>query len=453
MDMLNKLFYILIYEILLCLSFNFIRASIVTINNENELLNSFELANNNKDELIININDVTLELFDNIDIYSSVKKLCIIGTSKENSILKFNDISKGMILTNLNYELNQEIKFVNLTFSGRMEIYSIVNVIFEDVVYNGNLYFDKLNKNILNSKEYNYNREYLNKNLKMNITMSRIIYNALTLTPYRCINLYGNVVINESNFYGHESCVNAIIQYNGDGINNIDISSSYFNGMYKNECIYIYNSVSASIEFSTFENGESYVGGILTYNGSIKINNCTFKNFYTPEYGGVFFIYYPQYFSADKINIYNSTAIHGGSNFFIYSLFNYMVDINLTNINVYGSGNQFIQSGGLIAEVKGKININILNLYGEDLDIGNGYGLFYISDHTSMNIENIELFRVKRPNMGGFLLYSFENTNDSYFHITNGTFVDFYQDLKSPESIAVGSGVILAGEIIDILLK
>eukprot|EP00833_Pecoramyces_ruminatium_P003973 jgi/Orpsp1_1/1178005/evm.model.c7180000063702.1 len=68
-------------------------------------------------------------------------------------------------------------------------------------------------------------------------------------------------------------------------------------------------------------------------------------------------------------------------------------------------------------------------------------------------IRNIELHTVYGQSMGNILFYSDENSDNSYFHVTNGTFIDFYQDLSTPISVKVASSVIIAYENIDIVLK
>ncbi|OUM62869.1 hypothetical protein PIROE2DRAFT_10730 [Piromyces sp. E2] len=450
----NKLFYNILFIIVWNLFLNLINAKKITVNNESELINSFSYANNNSiNELIININDTTFELLDDIIINNSIEKLYIIGKSKEQSILKFNNIKNGMIFTNSLYEINQEIKFVNLTITGHLELYSIVNVIFEDVEINGNVLFDKSNKYLWSSGDYNYNIEYFEKNLNVTITMTRITYTSLSDTPTYCLNLFGNVILKDSKFYGHSLCTYAIIDYNGEDTNNLSISNSYFNGMYENECIKIYNAKNTNINSSIFENGTSNVyggGAMLLYNSAFDIKNCTFRNFYTPYYGGIFYIYYPKSFLVDGINVYNTTAMYGGSLLYVYSLWDNERDINLLNVNLYGAGllDQPVPYGGLIATIDGYINLNMLNFYGEDLYEGNGYGLFLMQYKT-----NIELKRVFGPNMGSIIAYSIENSNNSNFHITNGAFIDFYQDLSNPASIAIASAVIMALEEINILFK
>ncbi|ORX42621.1 hypothetical protein BCR36DRAFT_306403, partial [Piromyces finnis] len=253
----NKLFHIVYYIIISCLCLDLINTTKVSVNNKNDLINGFSKANNNNlSELIININDVTLDLTENIKVDSSVEKLHIIGKSKEKSVLNFSDIGNGIILTNLLYKTTQEIKFTNLTITGRLEFYSIVNVELEDVIINGSFLFDKSNNYIWDSgSDSSYNAEYMEKNLDVTITLKRILYNAYTNTAYRCINLFGNVIIDDSEFYGHSSCVDTILDYNGEYYNYLSISNSYFNGMHSNKCLKIYNSALATIDSCSFENG------------------------------------------------------------------------------------------------------------------------------------------------------------------------------------------------------
>ncbi|ORX42623.1 hypothetical protein BCR36DRAFT_337130, partial [Piromyces finnis] len=297
----------------------------------------------------------------------------------------------------------------------------------------------------------------MEKNLDVTITLKRILYNAYTNTAYRCINLFGNVIIDDSEFYGHSSCVDTILDYNGEYYNYLSISNSYFNGMHSNKCLKIYNSALATIDSCSFENGLANVyggGAMLTYYSNVEVKNCKFKDIYSPYYGGIFYILYPISFTADGLDIHNSTAIYGGSLSYIYSIMDYTADINFNNVNLYSSGeNLNILYGGLLASITGKINLNINNFYGENLYSGGGYGLFIIEDGVSVEIKNIELRHVMGPNMGSLLVYSYENLNNPKFHITNGTFIDFYQDLSRPSSVAVALAFIMSGEQIDILLK
>jgi len=174
--------------------------------------------------------------------------------------LRFNDTNNGIIFNNFFNEQHQEIRFVNLTISGAMELYSIVNVYFEDVVLNGSAIFDKPNGQLWNVGGGN-NDEYLEKELSVTTTMTRFTYNAFTNRPHYCINIFGNVIINDSKFYGHSTCVNTIIDYRGEDIYKFIVDNSYFNGMYENKCINLFNSANAVISSLIFENGYAIING------------------------------------------------------------------------------------------------------------------------------------------------------------------------------------------------
>lgn len=98
------------------------------------------------------------------------------------------------------------------------------------------------------------------------IEMNNFKYFALIDLKYNCINLYGNVKINNSYFYGNPLCKNSLIYYNGKNINNIDIINSYFDGVYSNNCLTIIDSIKSNIYSSIFERGGGYING-----GYIKV--------------------------------------------------------------------------------------------------------------------------------------------------------------------------------------
>lgn len=92
--------------------------------------------------------------------------------------------------------------------------------------------------------------------------------------------MYGNVEINNSYFYGSNSCTDSIISYNGDNKNSIDIENSYFDGIYLNNCISIIYSSNSNIYSCNFERGASYLnGGYLTFFFLIKFAIYIFNMF------------------------------------------------------------------------------------------------------------------------------------------------------------------------------
>jgi len=56
---------------------------------------------------------------------------------------------------------------------------------------------------------------------------------------------------------------------------------------------------------------------MLVYFSAIEIKNCVFKNFYTPLYGGIFYLHYPTSFLTNHIDAYNTTALYGVGSFFL----------------------------------------------------------------------------------------------------------------------------------------
>eukprot|EP00833_Pecoramyces_ruminatium_P016698 jgi/Orpsp1_1/1190730/evm.model.d7180000080827.1 len=193
---------------------------------------------------------------------------------------------------------------------------------------------------------------------------------------------------------------------------------------------------------------------MLVYYSSVEIKNCIFRNFYTPLYGGLFYMHFPYSFTADHIDVYNITAMYGGSLNYAYSTGN-LVDINFNNVNVYGAGlsGNTMTYGGLLADIRGNFNLNISNFYGEDLHERDCVGIFLMVYNTNIYIENIELHKIYAAQYSAVLVYSTDNQHNKDFHMTNGTITDVYQDITNPESVTVASAMIMASQDINISLK
>jgi len=72
-----------------------------------------------------------------------------------------------------------------------------------------------------------------------------------------CIHLYGQVEIENSKFYGHPLCEQAIIWYDGENHYDLKIFNSIFDGVYINPCLYVTNGI-LFIQKSTFERAASF---------------------------------------------------------------------------------------------------------------------------------------------------------------------------------------------------
>jgi len=212
--------------------FFFIICLIVIINavvqNEDDIINNLS---KNVNEIILDINskiDITKE----ITINNSIKKLSFFGNPLEHSELKLN--------FPLNFESNLEkIEIKNININGTLVFNNNKEIIFNTVNLNGyiNSNFDKKNA------------------AKINI--SKLTYRPTGDVIRNCINLSGDVTINNSYFYGDSSCQNRLIHFNGLNKYTFELKESFFNGNHLCPFLSIENALKANIESSSFEKGYS----------------------------------------------------------------------------------------------------------------------------------------------------------------------------------------------------
>eukprot|EP00833_Pecoramyces_ruminatium_P002513 jgi/Orpsp1_1/1176545/evm.model.c7180000058021.1 len=224
----------------------------VTINDEEELLNAIN-KNKSATELEIKINNNSIDIVNGIIIENDIKKLTIKGTSKNSSILKFNDYDVGFLFNTI-----PEVNISHLTIHGNLHFIKNRNIVIEDVNLFGALNIDKtFDQNIyesLNSQDKYYT--YYAENLDLEVKIKEFNYNVLGKNEKEnCINLYGNVVIEDSQFYGSSLCQNSLVSYNGEELNAITITNTKFNGASANNCLSINNAKNSLIQSSQFENG------------------------------------------------------------------------------------------------------------------------------------------------------------------------------------------------------
>eukprot|EP00833_Pecoramyces_ruminatium_P000633 jgi/Orpsp1_1/1174665/evm.model.c7180000050902.1 len=320
-------FILIIYIIILI-----IKTISVIVNNEEDFINSINDKLSNS--IIINIDKTQIDISNKIDINNNIEKLSIIGISKDLSIINFTNKISGLVFN----DSIQEIKISNVTINGKLELINNKNVIINNVILHGSI-----------DSNSNSNKSEL-------LELNNFIFQASIDSDlkYNCINLYGNVKINNSTFYGNSLCMDSILYYNGENLNSIEIKNSNFNGVYSNNCLNINNAKSV-IENSKFEKGANYIGkgggAIRSIESSISIKNCIFNDNFSLNNGGVFYIYNSYDFNSDKIDVYNSTAIEKGSLIYMYSSTDFQTKANIYNVNQYNTGNiKFpINIGGLIA--------------------------------------------------------------------------------------------------------
>jgi len=235
----------------------------ISVSNEKELINSFVYANNNStNELLININNVNIDIFNTINVESSINKLYVIGSSKENSILNFKNINHGLIITNLFNNEIQEFNIVNVTINGHLEIRKGININFDNVNINGSLDFDKLFEFTWEGVSWEEYMLFWDNYIDRYINLNQLTFYAISEERENCVNLYGHVNINNSEFHGSPLCKDSLVNIYGHGLTNVDISNSHFDGAYSNTCVTINDAIFSTIIDSVFEKGNAnFVGG------------------------------------------------------------------------------------------------------------------------------------------------------------------------------------------------
>jgi len=198
---------------------------------------------------IININS-------NFNISSSLKHLSITGNSLSSS--------KVVFKYPINFVENiKDIELENLIIEGDLFFNNNKRIILDSVVLNGSIdsYFN------------NQDNEY--------IKFYNINYKPSETSNYNCINLSGNLYIENSIFYGSSKCNNRILHF--DGLLNYDliIENSKFDGGYECPCLSIEKTQNVIVDTTTFEkaiSSEKIKGGyifiiVILYSHILKINN------------------------------------------------------------------------------------------------------------------------------------------------------------------------------------
>eukprot|EP00833_Pecoramyces_ruminatium_P010917 jgi/Orpsp1_1/1184949/evm.model.c7180000091695.1 len=126
------------------------------------------------------------------------------------------------------------------------------------------------------------------------------------------IKLYGNVNIYNSIFYGGGLNFGNLMSYNGEYLNSINIFNSYFDGVYSNNCLEIINSNNSNINLSIFEKCGSYIkeggGAIRVIYSDVVVKDCIYKDNFSYQNGGIFYVYESYSFNAQNITAYNTTV-------------------------------------------------------------------------------------------------------------------------------------------------
>jgi len=373
--------------------------------------------------LTINISsNKKIDIQNNVKIVKSFGKLEFIGDNGDTSVLNFINSESQLYFT----ENVKEIEFRNLSIIGNLFFENNINVTFNSV-----LIFGSINSNF---DKYNENVSLINVN-----------YQSSTISTDYCINLGGNVYIDNSQFLGSSLCKLRLLYFSGLEKYNLEIKNSYFDGNYQCPCLKVDRGKNVNINSSYFTRG--YIGELNNLNGggaAIKfsrsdtfIQNCTFKDIYSEMRGGVFELENTHSFKADNLEAYNVTSVDVGSMAFIFNDMDNLSTVYFKNIKQIDSGTEHvILNGGVIMALMKYANVDIDTYYAENLiSRSKCANAFLLQDDAEINIKNTVINKI-RSNCMDSVFINTVNTIKPIIKAKNVTINDAYQ-------AKVGSGILL----------
>jgi len=188
---------------------------------------------NDKDSLTINISpNKNIDIQNDIKIINSIEKLKFEGDNENTSVLNFINNGTQFYFT----ENVKEIEFQNLSIIGNLFFENNINVIFKSVSIFGSIdsNFDKYNEKV---------------------SFTNVNYQSSTISTDYCINLGGNVNINNSQFLGSSSCKLRLLNFNGLNKYNLEIKNSHFDGNYECPCLKVDKGKNINIYSNYFTRG------------------------------------------------------------------------------------------------------------------------------------------------------------------------------------------------------
>jgi len=222
---------LLIYIFIVIYLFTDVRLEI--IKDEKDFIN--KLSSDVK-VLVLDIEN-EISISNDINIKNTFEKIVITGNSVNTAKLKFLDLSHHLFFGNN----IKEIELKNLSIKGNLHFQENTKVDIQSVSLHG--YIDS---------NFSLNNGYIN--------FSNFTYETSSVEVYNCINLEGNVNIDNSKFLGScSSCHNRLINFNGKNKYTLKIKDSFFNGDYRCPFLNINNGKNVDINNSTFEKAFSPV--------------------------------------------------------------------------------------------------------------------------------------------------------------------------------------------------
>ncbi|KAL6617356.1 7 transmembrane sweet-taste receptor of 3 GCPR-domain-containing protein [Neocallimastix sp. 'constans'] len=377
-----------------------------------QLVESKEVYINNEQELIQNINSNKILIINNsfnvsetIEVSSDISSISFQGNNPNISSINILNDAKFI------FNNNNSIKFYNITLNGQILFNENKNVFIENVNFNGYINATLNDGNVF---------------IKSSQMTSESTYNNTIDDAFIFRN--GNIVIEDSKFYGNRRIKN-LINFDGNNKYQIKIIDSFFDGNYESSHINISNG-EIKLEGSKLINGYSYENGgsSVIKQSTCMINNCYFENNFSFNSGGSIYFENAISVEANIIEVYNSSCYGYGGFIQVSSDYNNNI-VNINDLNIYGYGPKFLLYGnGMIAGLSNYANVHLKNVHGEDLYAGSLIGTsFILFGDSVLIIENIYLNNLY-GGVGGMLLYSYNPlVNGITCKITNCTFTNFEQ--------------------------
>jgi len=187
------------------------------------------LVSENGNEISIDIPS-EISIKNNIIINNSIDKIIILGNSPNSSSIKFENENHY-----IKFSINvKEIEIKNITIIG--------NIIFDN---NEKITMDNVSITGMIDSNFKIKNDFF--------IIKNIHYTPNSNPEDICVNLGGNLEIENSKFFGGISCIYRLMKFYGFNKYNISINNSYFSGEYACAILFIDTTNKADIKNSVFE--------------------------------------------------------------------------------------------------------------------------------------------------------------------------------------------------------
>lgn len=239
------------------------KKAVVSVSNEKEFLDGILLVNDTSvDEIILNIKEATVTINDPLYIDITTHNITIVGDSKEFSILRFKNVTEGLHISNVLDDSSGQVTLVNCTYYGHLDIYGTRYAMFNNSIFYGSLYTDRISEESTGFFDPFAYREDCRKTFVgfYNFNFTAMLDPASS-QRHDAVQIVGHSEIIDSSFKGSFFCEDSVINFEASGCYKLYVKNSIFDGMNANTCLTTKGTPSAQVYSSTFINGGGYCEG------------------------------------------------------------------------------------------------------------------------------------------------------------------------------------------------